>query len=272
MGLLMAALSPFALYKFCTPDTPEAQAGMAIGLWGGIRALLIAVVITVIMEFAHVPGLFSKLSREALNQAFEALQEAFKTLFPEGKPRDAEKLINAALGTAAGKIGDAELYNTACAMEPRLWMCPWKGKFVTETAGHLSKIRLDVLLIKQALNGLNNGMEHMLELLSKVPEVAEMKKDLDLTMEDARELAIHLLEHDTGRFKGLDALDSIEGLKELDGYDDAVESTNNFVSFPEEVLDTMEDDEGVRLSIVYCMLQYLIEHVADITESGVQLS
>jgi hypothetical protein len=247
---------------------------MAIGLWGGIRALLIAVVITVIMEFAHVPGLFTKLSREALNQAFVALQEAFKNLFPEGKPRDAKKLIGEALSTAATKIGDAELYNTACAMEPRLWMCPWKGKFVTETAGHLVKIRLDVLLIQQALTGLSGekGMEEMLELLGKVPEVAHMKKDLDDTFEDARELAMNLLDHDTGRFKGLDALDEIEGLDKLDGFDEAIASTNKFVDFPEEVLDTMEDDKGVRLSIVYVMLEYLIVHVAAITESGVQLS
>merc|ERR550514_640328 len=45
IGLLMAALSPFALFKFCEPDTPEAAAASAIGLWTGIRALLIAVVI-----------------------------------------------------------------------------------------------------------------------------------------------------------------------------------------------------------------------------------
>jgi hypothetical protein len=272
MGLLMAALSPFALYKFCTPDTPEAQAGMAIGLWGGIRALLIAVVITIIMEFLHVPGLFTKLSRDSMQEAFVALQKSFKNVFPEGSSKGASQAVDDALKEAAGKIGDAELYNGACAMEPRLWMCPWKGKFVTETAGHLKRVRLDVLLIKDALNGLDGKMEEMVELLRKIPEVAHMRKDLNDTMEDARELAIGLLDHEYGKYKGLDSLDTVEGLDELDGFDEAFEGTNKVVGHPSEVPDTMENDEAVRLSIVFCMLEYLIQHVAAIIQGGVKLS
>jgi len=272
MGLLMAALSPFALYKFCAPDTPEAQAGMAIGLWGGIRALLIAVVITIICEFLHVPGLFTKLSRDSLQAAFAALQSSFDSVFPKGDAKGAAVAIDAFLSEAGSKIGDAELYNGACVMEPRLAMCPWKGQFVTETAGNLKMIRLDVLLIKQALSGLDNGMGDMVELLGKVPEVAHMRKDLTDTMEDARELAIGLLDHENGPFPGLDLLDTVEGLDELDGFDDAIEGTNSFVEHPSEVPDTMENDKAVRLSIVYCMLEYLIKHVAAITKSGVKLS
>jgi hypothetical protein len=271
MGLLMAALSPFALYKFCAPDTPEAQAGMAIGLWGGIRALLIAVVITVFSEFLHVPGLFSRLSREAMDEAFKALQKSFANVFPEGNAKDAKKAVDEALAEASGKIGDAVLYNTACKMEPRLWMTPWKSQFVDETAGHLTTIRLDMLLIKQALNGLDGDMEGMVEKLSKVPEVTAMRKDLKDTMEDARELAMGLLEHENGPFKGLDNLDTVEGLDELDGFDDAIEGMNKFVK-AEEAPETMEDDHGVRFSIVFVMLEYLIQHVAAITKGGVKLS
>jgi hypothetical protein len=272
MGLLMAALSPFALYKFCQPDTPEAQAAMAIGLWGGIRALLIAVVITIFAEFLHVPGLFTMLSKDALDQAFKALQTCFKNVFPEGRASQAKKAVDDALAECGGKIGDAELYNGASKMEPRLWMCPWKSPFVEETAEHLKKIRLDMLLIKQALCGLDGNMEEMVELLGKIPQVAPMRKDLNDTMEDARELVIGLLEHETGRFGGLDNLDSIEGLDELDGFDDALKGTNDYVKIPDEAPDTMEGDEGVRLSIVYVMLEYLIQHVAAITKAGVKLS
>jgi hypothetical protein len=272
MGLLMAALSPFALYKFCTPDTPAAQAGMAIGLWGGIRALLIAVVITVISEFAHVPGLFTKLSRDSLQEGFEAMKTAFKAVFPEGSAKGAVKAVDDALGASAGKVGDAVSYNSACGMEPRLWMAPWKSQFVVETAANLTKVRLDVLLIKQALNGLDGKMEEMVELLGKIPEVAHMRKDLNDTMEDARELAIALLDHETGPFPGLDNLDTVEGLDELDGFDHALEGTNEHVKHPSEVPDTMEDDQGVRLSIVFCMLEFLIQHVAAITKAGVKLS
>jgi len=272
MGLLMAALSPFALYKFCLPDTPEAQAGMAIGLWGGIRALLIAVVITIIMEFLHVPGLFTRLSRESLDSAFKAMQTAFKNVFPEGSAKDAKKAVDDALAEASARIGDAETYNTASVMEPRLWMCSWKSAFVAETAGHLKRVRLDMLLIKQALNGLDGKMEEMVDMLGKVPEVAHMRKDLNDTMEDARELAIGLLEHENGKFEGLGKLDTIEGLDELDGFDDAIESTNKMLEVSKEAPPTMEDDHGVRLSITYVMLEYLIQHVAAITQAGVKLS
>jgi hypothetical protein len=271
MGLLMAALSPFALYKFCAPDSPEAQAGMAIGLWGGIRALLIAVVITVIMEFLHVPGLFTKLSREHLNLGFSALQESFKNVFPEGSAKEAKQAVDNALSEAAGKIGDAELYNTACKMEPRLWMAPWKSGFVEATAGHLKRIRLDMLLIKKALCGLDGKMEEMVELLAKVPEVEHMRKDLKATMEDAQELAIALLGHEHGPFKGLEGIDTVEGLDELDGFDEAVDGVNKFIDV-KEVPETMEDDRGVRLSIVFVMLEYLIQHVAAITQDAVKLS
>jgi len=99
-----------------------------------------------------------------------------------------------------------------------------------------------------------------------------MRKDLNDTMEDARELAIGLLDHETGPFAGLEGLDTIEGLDELDGFDEAVDGTNKVVDHPGEVPDTMEDDKAVRLSIVYCMLEFLIGHVADITKSGVKLS
>jgi len=271
MGLPMAALSPFALYKFCAPDTPEAQAGMAIGLWGGIRALLIAVVITVVAEFLHVPGLFTKLSREHLDQAFEAMQDAFKNVFPEGNFKEAKQAVDDALGKAAGKLGDAETYNVACKMEPRLWMCPWKSAFVEETAGHLKLIRLDMLLIKQALCGLDDKMEEMLELLHKIPEVEHMRKDLNETMADARELAIGLLKHEYGKFEGLTSLDTVEGLDHLDGLAEAIEGTDAILDIT-EVPETMENDHGVRLSIVFVMLEYLIQHVAAITKAGVKLS
>jgi hypothetical protein len=272
MGLLMAALSPFALYKFCVPDSAAAQAGMAIGLWGGIRALLIAVVITIISEFLHVPGLFTKLSGDSLDLAFQELQKAFANVFATKNTAEAKKNIDEALADASSQIGNAEMYNDACKMEPRLYMCPWKGAFVTETAACLKKVRLDVLLIKQSLNGLDGRYKDMVEKLMSVKEVEDMKKDLDTTMEDARELAMELLRHENGKFKGLDKLDTIEGLNELDGFDDAVKSTNEAVAVPETAPETMEDDEGVRLSIVYVMLEYLIQHVAEIVEAGVQLS
>ena len=65
-----------------------------------------------------------------------------------------------------------------------------------ETRGHMTKIRLDALLIKQALCGLDERREHMFEPLNKVPEVAHKKEDLDAIMEDACELCNDLLEYE----------------------------------------------------------------------------
>jgi len=272
IGLLMAALSPFALYKFCLPDTPEAAAASAIGLWGGIRALLIAVVITVVMEFAHVPGLFTRLARNSLNDAFLSMQKAFGSLFAEHDIAQAKTNIDAALAEVSSSLGDAEMFNAACIMEPRLWKAPFKTQFLTDTSANLQKVRLDVLLIKKALCGLDGRMDLMIETLNKVPEVRHMKADLDKTLEDARELAIGLLDHEYGRFQGLNNLDAIEGLDELDGFDAALEHQCKVVSLPRMAPECLEDDECIRLSIVYVMLEYLIQHLAAVLKAGVRRS
>jgi hypothetical protein len=274
IGLLMAALSPFAIFKVCQADSAEAAASQAIGLWGGIRALLIAVTITLVLEFAHIPGVFTRLARESLDEAFLATGQAFKAVWPPPgtDAEEAKKSIDDALATVSAKIGDAEDYNSACLMEPRFWKCPWHGKFLVETCENLKKIRLDVMQIKQALCGLDGDGGKMIDLLNKVPEVAHMKADLNRTIEDGRELAMCLLVHGNGPFTGLEKLDTVEGLDELDGYDEAIASQSKAAKFPDEIPESMEDDVLVRLSIVYVMLDYLIQHVAAIIKGGVKLS
>lgn len=115
-------------------------------------------------------------------------------------------------------------------------------------------------------------MEEVVSLLNQVPEFAEMTKDLNDTMEDGRELAVALLSHDIGIFRGLDDLDTVEGLDELEGYDDAITGICKVVSFPDEAPDSMEDDVLVRLSIVFVMLDFLTQHVSSIIKAGVKLS
>jgi len=272
IGLLMSALSPFALFKFCTPDTPESLAATAIGLWSGIRALLIAVTITIISEFIHVPGLFTTLSRKSLDETFTAMQTAFKSVWGEGDAKEAKKKVDAALATVSAKVGDAEAFNIASKMEPRFWKCQWKSQFVQETCDQFKKIRLDVLLIKQAMCGLDGKMEVIIELLNKVKAVSDMRKDLDSTLVDAQELTIALLEHEFGKFEGLKCLDTVEGLDQLDGYDDAIVEQSSTLTFPDKAPETMEDDVLVRLSIVYVMLDYLVQHTSAIIQGAVKLS
>jgi hypothetical protein len=272
IGLLMSALSPFALFKFCIPDTAAAAAANAIGLWSGIRALLIAVTITIIAEFLHVPGLFTQLSRDAMDEAFTAMKDAFKNMWGGDNPKEAKAKVDDALAKVAAKVSDAETYNAAALMEPRLWMCPWKSAFLVETAAGLKKIRLDVMLIKMALCGLDDSMDKVTDLLNKVPEVAAMQKDLNDTLGDAHELSIALLDHKNGKFEGLKVLDTVFGLDELEGYDESINGQSKVMDFPEKAPDDMEDDLLVRVSIVYCMMDYLVKHTSAILKGGVKLS
>jgi len=70
----------------------------------------------------------------------------------------------------------------------------------------------------------------------------------------------------------LKSLDTVFGLDELDGYEEAIEGQSKIVDFPKEAPKDMEDDVLVRLSIVYCMMEYLVKHVSAILKGGVKLS
>lgn len=274
IGLLMAALSPFALFKFCEPDSPELQAAQAIGLWGGIRALLIAVVITVFMEIIHVPGLFTKMASDSMDKAFEAMKVAFKSVWAKGDRRvswsQRKQEVDDALALVVSSLADAETYNTAAFMEPRLWKAPWKGQFLIEVSAQLKRIRLDVLVIQKALVGPEGDMGRLIQLFNQIPEGERMTTDLNSTLEDARELTGALLNHEHGKFSGLKLLDTIEGLDELDGFEQAVETQSKMISWPKETPDSMEGDELVRISIIFVMLDYLVKHTAAVVKTAVK--
>jgi len=256
IGLIMAALAPFAILKACAASTPEAETASAVGLWGSIRALLIAVVVTVIWEIVHIPGMFTAMATESLDKAFKNLAQAFDDVFKE-------KDVTEALAEVSSNLGDAETYNSAAIMEPRLWKCKWKKEFLLETSASLAKIRSDVLVLRLALLGDKEKVGDVIKYLNKVPQAKKMEEDLAATMEDARELSIELLKHDQGPFDGLD---------ELEGFDEAIDGVNKVVKLPAKAPETMEADDCVQLSIVFVMLEYIIAHVADVTKAAVKLA
>jgi len=272
IGILMAGLAPFSLYRRCVPQTAASEAAGAIGLWGGIRALLIAVLITVLAQFVHVPGLFTQLACKEMSASFDSMKKAFKHVWADENPSKAAELLDEALAEVSTHLGEAVSFSASSVMEPRLWNCPWKGDFLKETCDNLSKVRLDILLIKKALCGLDGQMEKITALLNRVPEVAHIKKDLADTLQDAHELTMALLEHEKGEFLGLDKLDTVDGLDELDGYDEAIIGQDKVCRFPANAPDTMENDDLVRISVVYVMLEYLVQHLAAVTKSGIKLS
>merc|ERR1719446_1458326 len=238
--------------------TPEAEVAKAMGLWGSIRALLICVILTVAFEVIHIPGQFTGLAQESLNKAFKGVNQAFADVF-------AEKDVTDALATVSENLGKALEFNDAGKMEPRFYKCPWKSDLVISTVAHINKLRADVLIMRLALLGDKAAVGEVFAHLNKVTETREMALDLAKTIEDAREVTMELLGHTDGRFTGLEKLDTIEGLNELDGYDEAIEGVCKIVSFPKQAPATMEGDELCQLSIIFVMFGYLIDHVAAIT-------
>jgi hypothetical protein len=262
IGLMMAALAPFAIVGRCAVLSPEEELVKAMGLWGSIRALLICVVITVTLEVCHVPGKFTLLTVNAVDDAFQGLTQAFADVF-------AEKDVTEALDKVSENVGKARSFNDASKMEPRFWKCPWKKELVASTCNHLDTIRSDVLIMRLALLGGSDTVGEVFSHLNKITQTRLLQLDLMKTIEDARKLTLALLNHTEGRFKGLDELESIEGLNELDGYDDAIEGICKLCPFPDKAPKTMEADELCQLSIIFVMFNYLIDHVAEITKGTV---
>eukprot|EP00929_Paragymnodinium_shiwhaense_P010924 TRINITY_DN115_c0_g2_i1.p1 TRINITY_DN115_c0_g2~~TRINITY_DN115_c0_g2_i1.p1 ORF type:complete len:318 (-),score=81.71 TRINITY_DN115_c0_g2_i1:136-1062(-) len=267
IGLIMAALAPFAILKRCTAMSPEGEAASAVGLWGGIRALLIAVVVTVIWEVLHIPGSFTRMASDSLKDAFTSLEAAFKAVF-EGKD------VSSDLGAVSGSLGDAETYNAAAIMEPRLWKCSWKKEFLEETAGSINKVRLDCLVMRLALLGNKSSLpeENIMKAMKKAEGIDGMIDDLMKTLDDAKTLSMGVLEHADGPFDGLKKLQTMEGLEELDGVDDAIAALCKTMPFPSKAPESLEDDQLCQVSIVLVMLEYVIAHVAEITQGAVKLA
>jgi hypothetical protein len=265
IGLIMAALAPFAILKDCSGMTAAGEAASAVGLWGTIRALLIAVVVTVIWEIAHVPGWFTAMATNALDEAFSGVEQAFTDVF-QGKD------VTEALASVSGKLSDAETYNAAAVMEPRFWWCRWKKEFLLETTAAVNKVRLDILVMRLALLGPSDTVGPVAAKLQEVSSCRAIEEDLSTTLSDAHKLCIGLLRHTEGPFNGLDDLKTVEGLDELEGFDDAIAGMNKIVKFPAKTPDSMEADELVQLSIIFCMLEYIISHIAAITKGAVKLS
>eukprot|EP00929_Paragymnodinium_shiwhaense_P028505 TRINITY_DN164_c3_g2_i5.p1 TRINITY_DN164_c3_g2~~TRINITY_DN164_c3_g2_i5.p1 ORF type:complete len:754 (+),score=213.91 TRINITY_DN164_c3_g2_i5:172-2262(+) len=266
IGLIMAALAPFAILKSCGNLTPEAEAASAVGLWGGIRALLIAVCVTVLWEIVHIPGWFTTMSKDELDKAFDGVHNAFLKVF-DGKD------VTDDLGKVSGHLGDAETYNAAAVMEPRFAYCRWKKDFLVESCSALNRVRLDILVLRLALLGDKDKVnEELMAHLNKVEQFEHLKMDLTDTLDAARKLCIKLLGHKDGEFNGLDELETVDGLDELDGFDETIAGVNQICKLPDTAPDTMESDEFVQLSIIFVMLEYVIVHIAEITKGAVKLS
>merc|ERR1719316_1904112 len=262
IGLLMAALSPFSMMKNCPTGAVDDAAG-AVGLWIGIRGCIIAMVIMAVCELASVPGEQAKMSRDGWNLAMQSIQEAFSDLWAEKHPKDA-------LASVPGNLGSAATFNKGAILEPRFDRCKWKDAYLTDLIGIATKLRLDVLTIRAGLEGNDGETGDTMTKLNQVPAFKKIQEDLARTLEDAREIAFLLLEHEKGDFHGLDKLDTLEGIDELEDLGPAIQQANTVVTFPAKTPDSMEEDTLCQMSIVFVMLDYTVKHIAAIIKSTVE--
>lgn len=263
IGIFMAALFPFTTVKEC-PSFDVSSTGGAVGLWIAIRGTLIAMMIVSFFEIASIPGAQGRLAVERLDDAIKHIKQAFQDLWTDGAdPRKSASTVSA-------NLGDASMFNAGAKLEPRFYYCKWKAEFLDELIAAATKLRLDVLTIRHAMEGSDGNVDGVAKMLTKVPAFKHMEDDIERTLEDAREIAVDLAGHTFGTFSGLNKLDTVEGLDDLDGYDKALEELSRIVTYPTTPEDSMEDDLIVQLCVVCCMLDYSIKHVALITKATIR--
>lgn len=262
IGIFMAALYPFTTVKEC-PSFDVSDQAAAAGLWIAIRGTLIAMLIVSFFEICSIPGEQAKLACESLDDAIKHISAAFDDLWSERDP-------HGSVSTVSGSLGDAAMFNAGAKLEPRFWKCKWKAEFVAELIDAVTKLRLDVLTIRHAMEGSDGDCDEVVKTLKKVSAFKKMEDDISRTLEDAREIAIDLVKHEHGTFSGMNKLDSVEGLDDLDGYDAALNSLNLHVKLSPTPPDSMEDDLTCQLCIVCTMLDYSVKHVASIIKSTVR--
>merc|ERR1719159_1425096 len=262
IGLLIAALSPFNMMKMC-PSGAVDETGSAVGLWIGIKGCIIALVLVSICELVSVPGEQAQLARDGWNMAMQSIQQAFADLWAQKDPRDA-------LGSVPGDLGASAMFNVGAILEPRFDRCRWKSEYLTELIGVATKLRLDILTIRCGMEGDDGKTGETMAKLNKVNAFKKIQEDLKTTLEDAREIALMLLEHEKGDFHGLDKLDTLEGIDQLEDLVPAIEQANTVVTFPPKAPDSMEEDELCQISIIFVMLDYTVKHIAQIIKSTVE--
>merc|ERR1719379_675223 len=267
IGILSAALSPFVLVVRCPPPEEVSADVAALGLWIGIRGFMIALAIMSVAEYLSSKDTLSVLAYEPLNKAMLLVAKSLKLIWKDRDPSEA-------ISPVGGLLTEAKTYSKAAEQEPRFWRCKWKSDVVTETALMMEYLRLHILTMRHAMCGADGETGGVFAVLDKVPAFAAMKNDLLDTYEDAHELTMLTLQHEAGEFTGLSKMNTLEGLDNLDGWEEAIKTVNDVegFGFPKEEIKTLEDDLLCQISIIFVMLDFATKRVATIISSNVRKS
>merc|ERR1719217_608697 len=252
--LVFVALTPFRWVTSC--PTGEIAAG-ARGLWAGMVANVIAIVIVCSCQFFLAVDRASNLAVNSLDDAFGGLRKAFDAFWNQ---EDA----TGPMGSVSGSCGSGSGYCNSAKIEPRMYRCPWKAGLYLEVVSHVQTIRLDILMLWFAMAGSDGKPDAIFSKFAEAGEFKSVKEDLNGTLEDAHALAIAMLGHEGGHFTGLSAIKSTTGIDELGALPGLISHLNGKLKFPAAAPDSMEEDELCQVSTVCMLLDATIKHIADL--------
>merc|ERR1719214_147851 len=252
--LVFVALTPFRWVTSC--PTGEIAAG-ARGLWAGMVANVIAIVIVCSFQFFLAVDRASNLAVNSLDDAFGGLRKAFDAFWNQ---EDA----TGPMGSVSGSCGSGSGYCNSAKIEPRMYRCPWKAGLYLEVVSHVQTIRLDILMLWFAMAGSDGKPDAIFSKFAEAGEFKSVKEDLNGTLEDAHSLAIAMLSNEGSHFTGLSAIKSTTGIDDLGALPGLISHLNGKLKFPAAAPDSMEDDELCQVSTVCMLLDSTIKHIADL--------
>merc|ERR1719333_1515058 len=252
--LVFVALTPFRWVTSC--PTGEIAAG-ARGLWAGMVANVIAIVIVCSFQFFLAVDRASNLAVNILDDAFGGLRKAFDAFW---KSED----CTGPMGSVSGSCGSGSGYCGSAKIEPRMYRCPWKAGLYLDIVSHVQTIRLDILMLWFAMAGSDGVPDAIYAKFSDEKDFLSVKDDLNGTLEDAHSLAIAMISHEGGKFSGLNTIKHTTGIDSLDALPGLITKLNDKLKFPAQAPDSMEDDEVCQVSTVCMLLDATIKHIADL--------
>jgi hypothetical protein len=267
IGLLAAALSPFTLVAVCpTEVNPNAAAA---GLLISVRGFIMALFLMSCAEYLSAPDSLSKLAYESIDKAIHGIAAGVKCTWKNEDPLSA-------LGPVSKALADAKTYGEAAREEPRMTYCPWKGDLCAEVGRWLGFMKLDLLTLHSAMCGADGETKAVFAVLNQCQAFGRMRDDFDGTLLMAQKICKELLMHQEGIFKGLGKLSELEGIEELEDYQDALAEINEikeYIKFPsnDEII-TIEDDLLCQISIIFVMMDYATKRIANVIGACVRLA
>jgi hypothetical protein len=262
-SLVVVALTPFRWVTMC--PTGDIAAG-ARGLWVGMVANILAILIVCSCQFALAIARADGLAITEMDDAFKGLRDAFKAFW-------AHKDTTEPMGPVGGHLGTGSGYNAGAKIEPRLWRNAWKGGLYSDIVAQLGQIRLDILMLWFALAGSDGKPYQIFAKFEHANEWKSVQEDLNGTLQDAHNLVIGLLAHEGGKFKGLSQLKHTTGIDNLDALPGVIDVlSKDGLKFPGKVGDSMEDDEVCQIGTAFLLLDITIKHIAGLLQTSIRQS